>query len=88
MPNDQGDTSGAIQVQFSGLNPAEASRLARELEAEFRQEGASADQVRVARGNAEAMDFGATLLIGGAGVLGWEFLKGAGGERLSTMLLA
>ena len=54
MPNDQGDTSGAIQVQFPGLTPAEASRLARELEAEFRQEGASADQVRVARAASRA----------------------------------
>ena len=74
MPDDQG---GAIEVRFPGLSPAEASALARELEAEFLHDGASAGQVRIARGNAETMDFGATLLIGGAGVLGWEFVKGA-----------
>ena len=75
-PDDRAEARDAITVQFPGLTLAEASGLARELEMEFHAEGLSAGQVRVARDNAETMDFGATLLIG-AGVLGWEALKGA-----------
>lgn len=68
-------SNAEIRIQFPGLTPGEATAIARELETLLRSDGAPAEDVRVARDNAEAMDFGATLLIG-AGILGWEFLKG------------
>ena len=65
----------AIKIDFPGLTPAEAAAMARELERDLLAQGAPEEAVRVARDNAEAMDFGGTLLIG-AGILGWEAAKG------------
>jgi len=66
---------GEIRVQFAGLTSAEATAVARELEMELLAGGAPSEAVRVARDNDEAMDFGATLLLG-ASILGWKLLEG------------
>ena len=65
---------GATRIRFPGLSPAEAASVARELELALQAEGAPRQDLRVERDDAEAMDFGGTLVVG-AGILGWEFLK-------------
>jgi hypothetical protein len=67
-----------ILIAFSGLSAAEAAELARDLEQALIADGVRAEALKVARTDAEAMDFGGTLVCLG-GALAWEFLK-AGAE--------